>query len=400
MNRLVVTLKQHTPLIHFQHYQDGAVLRATELKPKLDRYIIKECFKDNFDEYKKFLIGYKEGADISNLKDRTALDYKVKIFNVKNRVVRDIEIKYNDEKGKPKIKPFPLFFGNMNVNDEYKKKKFVFCDSLDIEFFSFNENLINKIIEILPSFFMHNNFGMRQSKGFGSFFINENGEYVLNGETKKYTNRQIANAKHLKYKFTVKNTENYNNRFQISIYKNLFEKIERFYKSLRSGLTKFDKQGNIVTIPPCIQLYAVSKKIQWEKDTIKQTYGSNNYNINNNYEKLLMKDLFGLSTFENWRQQRWKITKEDCSEDKITRFKSPILFKPLMNKDGSFDVYFEAKEIDKRFLNRKFKIKCNGSGNLTLKTPKQFDFDDFFKFVKQQANNNFPKDIRDMYSLL
>ena len=42
MNKLVVKLKQHTPLIHFQHSQEGATLRASEVKPKLDKYIIKK----------------------------------------------------------------------------------------------------------------------------------------------------------------------------------------------------------------------------------------------------------------------------------------------------------------------------------------------------------------------
>ena len=39
---LTVKLKQHTPILHFQPEMatEGATLRATELKPKLDRYII------------------------------------------------------------------------------------------------------------------------------------------------------------------------------------------------------------------------------------------------------------------------------------------------------------------------------------------------------------------------
>lgn len=40
MYRLQVKLKQHTPLIHFQWQQEGATLRASEVKPKLDRFII------------------------------------------------------------------------------------------------------------------------------------------------------------------------------------------------------------------------------------------------------------------------------------------------------------------------------------------------------------------------
>ena len=34
-------LLPQSPLIHFQWDQPGAALRATEVKPKLDRYIIK-----------------------------------------------------------------------------------------------------------------------------------------------------------------------------------------------------------------------------------------------------------------------------------------------------------------------------------------------------------------------
>jgi hypothetical protein len=42
MYKLEFTLKQHTPLIHFQHDQEGATLRATEVKPKLDKFVIEK----------------------------------------------------------------------------------------------------------------------------------------------------------------------------------------------------------------------------------------------------------------------------------------------------------------------------------------------------------------------
>ena len=56
MNKLVVKLKQHTPLIHFQHSQEGATLRASEVKPKLDKYIIKKVFDDDWDKCKEYII--------------------------------------------------------------------------------------------------------------------------------------------------------------------------------------------------------------------------------------------------------------------------------------------------------------------------------------------------------
>ena len=33
-------LKQHTPIIDFQNNQSGAILRATELKSKLDKFLL------------------------------------------------------------------------------------------------------------------------------------------------------------------------------------------------------------------------------------------------------------------------------------------------------------------------------------------------------------------------
>ncbi len=39
-NRIDLTLKQITPMLHFQSQQAGACLRASEVKPKLDRFVI------------------------------------------------------------------------------------------------------------------------------------------------------------------------------------------------------------------------------------------------------------------------------------------------------------------------------------------------------------------------
>lgn len=49
MKTLKVTLKQHTPLIHFQHDQYGATLRASEVKPKLDKFILERLGDGNYE---------------------------------------------------------------------------------------------------------------------------------------------------------------------------------------------------------------------------------------------------------------------------------------------------------------------------------------------------------------
>ena len=73
MYTLTIKLKQHTPLIHFQHDQDGATLRASEVKPKLDKYILGKL---NQEEKKQ---GESEGWIKGKGKDKEWLDYKMSI---------------------------------------------------------------------------------------------------------------------------------------------------------------------------------------------------------------------------------------------------------------------------------------------------------------------------------
>ena len=113
-------LQQHSPYIHFQSEQKGATLRATELKPKLDKYLIVEHFDNNFERYKHLLVGYKG----QNQKDiKPALDYKVSI-NARSVNVTDIPEK------------FPCFFANMGDKNESSFKRFSFAKDITIEFFS------------------------------------------------------------------------------------------------------------------------------------------------------------------------------------------------------------------------------------------------------------------------
>ena len=69
MYRLEFTLKQHTPLIHFQQDQEGATLRATEVKPKLDRFIIERLGNGNYDE------GLKKSIKIGSMVKRIIIHW-------------------------------------------------------------------------------------------------------------------------------------------------------------------------------------------------------------------------------------------------------------------------------------------------------------------------------------
>ena len=96
------TLKQHTPIIHFQSDQVGATLRATELKPKFDRFLL-ENIKDL--PFKKTASGEK------------SLSYKIKIIAYNNNIETIEKINPKNQKEIPD----PLFFGNMGNNIVKKK---------------------------------------------------------------------------------------------------------------------------------------------------------------------------------------------------------------------------------------------------------------------------------------
>lgn len=305
MPKLTITLKQNTPLIHFQCYQYGATIRASEFKPKLDKFLIKRVFKDDFDTYRKYLIGYDENRlkemTKEYFKDREALNYKIRFYNLKRPNVDKIPDNYKN-----------LYFGNMNKEND-NIDKFIMCDTLDMEIFSFDEEVINEIAKALPEFLMINNFGKRQSKGFGSFYVNDNYEYYCNGELQKYDPKYIDKIKNKNFKYMLKgkfNSEGF-----------MFRNILNSYKKIRQ---KIRKNGD-----PYIKLYAESKGMNWEKDAIKNKFEKNkNYNSGNTY---LIKDLLGLSTSEFWTKQKFTVKKENISdkEKKIERMQSPIFFKPL-----------------------------------------------------------------------
>ena len=84
MKTLKVTLKQHTPLIHFQHSEEGATLRSSEVKPKLDRFIIEKLGGGNYENVKNLV--KKTYTQLFIPKDGIfALDYKLKIKALGNK---------------------------------------------------------------------------------------------------------------------------------------------------------------------------------------------------------------------------------------------------------------------------------------------------------------------------
>lgn len=178
-------LVQHTPLIHFQHSEPHACLRATEVKPKLDRFLIEQLEKDDrFGDgrWKKWFVG--DGSQQS-------FDYMMRITPNSEQVERTQSIeraiaKIENQDYKRFHGIHKNYFGNMASEKKREEKKkairetfkesLFYKDGLTLTIRCFIPELLTFIDEHIRGFFMMHNFGTRQRKGFGSFTVDINTE--------------------------------------------------------------------------------------------------------------------------------------------------------------------------------------------------------------------------------
>lgn len=381
-----IKLKQQTPLIHFQHDQEGATLRATEVKAKLDKFILLKKERKPPAHW----IQNKEKSD------QIALAYKVKI------------IAPNPETPKEIPDGYPGFFGNIKQENP---KKFTYTDStITVSIFSFHEDLQKFISDHHREFFLYNNFGTRQSKGFGCFLPNDT-NFPAN-----FYHFDVASKDH----------------------RILFASIDLLYKTLRGGINGIahpnpgdNKHKGFVGkfyLKPMIFQYAASKNIRWEKRAIKEAYFSEikekdgakrNGRLKEDLEKQveypdfepsplfyeggtakIVRDWLGLSTDQEWKgyPEEGKSTNikkvhidtnnvEIQGEAAIARMKSPLLFKPVQTSAG-FRVYFCANQdpkVRQTFKQSRFKIKSGSEDKLKLEVWPDFDLDKFLEFAFQDG---------------
>jgi len=372
-NELKFTLRQYTPIIHFQSDQPGATLRATEVKPKLDRFIWERVWKNNFELGKKFLVGY-HGSNQADLKKKfdedkyRALDYKIKITtndnDNKTELIKKPKLDNNGNQtmknGKLEWIPFPLFFADLDNQEDVKKFRFNVGD-IEFRIWSMHSELINFLEGQIISFFNLHNFGTRQSKGFGSFGVYMN-SVSYEGLANKY------------FYFSITNTANDRAK------RSLFNSIDLFYRTLRAGIHKRNRNGSTLYFKSLLYQYAQSKYHTWDKKAVKANFFYQD-NIPENWPPFLYRDLLGLSSSESWLSyNRTTITKSHAN---IDRYKSPITFKPIL--DGNqFRVYIIDEEVDNNMLNQEFTISnSNPNRSFTLATPAEFNLRDYLEFAIQ-----------------
>jgi hypothetical protein len=317
-------LRQHTPLLHFQHDQPDATLRATEVKPKLDRFII-----DQIGLHKNWLVGTGE---------HNALDYKIK-FSPKN-YIKSAELPFTPKKNEktgivkqvtiPEM--YPMVLANMGGKDTTKElKNFRLYETIDVEIFSFHEDLLEKIKTNIALFFALHNFGNRQTKGFGGYYLDQSDPLFVAPE--HLLKNQFDGLVFWNFK---ENTP----------HKDIFSNIDILYKILKSGFNFpdhpkdekgkmiLDKKQEFTTYQPSFlkNYFLEHYKIGSEKRAIKESLFKPDLHIQpdktlvaNNYVRAIL----GTSDAFEYRDNRWG--KVVVKGEEVDRFQSSITFKVFSN---------------------------------------------------------------------
>lgn len=182
MKKLKIQLKQHTPLIHFQHDQEGATLRASEVKPKLDRFILTRLGNG---KYQAGIVQAKTNGWLIGKGEHPALDYKVRIkagtfqkVSIPIKPVKKGGVLQTDEIGRQlyTTNNYPennasLIMSNIGGRIKEDVLNFSIANTVLMTILIEDEKLKELVKENLEPFFGRNCFGNRTSKGFGSFEV-------------------------------------------------------------------------------------------------------------------------------------------------------------------------------------------------------------------------------------
>lgn len=388
-------LVQHTPLIHFQHSEPHACLRATEVKPKLDRFLIEQLEEDDrFGDgrWKKWFVG--DGSQQS-------FDYMMRITPNSERVDRTQSIERaiaRAEHRPPNANLHEIhknYFGNMASEKKREEKKkairetfkesIFYKDGLTLTIRCFIPELLTLIDEHIRGFFMMHNFGTRQRKGFGSFTVdistkpNEPKGFDLVG---KY----CPNAYYCKLDNDV-NAEA------------LLDAVWVISAFLRSGFNR--GEGNYVRGFVFRYFQREKNPLANDKAFVKQkvlrnvydeaTRGEHLHPYGNNVRYRYVRGLLGTNENSRFCRDPRGETREDLtvhniyihSAEGVERFPSPLLFKPI----GKFVFILPQKMPDEIFGSEFYILEKNQEEEYDSKATS----DQKLNYLKQECKNRMIK---------
>lgn len=434
----VYTLIAQTPMIHFQHDQTGATLRATEVKPKMDQYLWK-CAEDEKIDKKQLELWSALVSDCDEKTDMIDPNEKKshRTFHYKMRIER---------KGRPTDSQITMdnckfYFGNQGDGD---KKELVF-NNCSLQIICFIPELLKFIDAHIGTFFALHNFGTRQTKGFGGFRIN--------GQTDEEIEQAVKNSGKSYFYADVPDSDR-------DSVKNRFDHALTVYSVMKNGLNmaRYNEGRGTYRAPqryikgfamrPYLDKVSKNYKIGSDKAFIKSKVHSplsddNCDAMDRNYEGYtFIRALLGLAEQYEFRDRYRnngvrvnpnthkssynpvgvalincpknedgspKIEPNQCMDDlkketKIQKFASPVTIKIYNNR-----IYFLFDDSYKKMLNQMFLFlsfskdgrrtsyesisNCLSSGHY-LSTPKDFDMKAFIENFVSHYNDTVKLQLR------
>lgn len=382
--RLDVTLCQYTPLLHFQGDTEGACLRASEVKPKLDKFVVnylKQLGIGEEDIPAQWKLSIPGDGDKNP--HNTALQYKMRFEGIGKAEETDVH---------------PLYFaGNMTGTAKsifhengvrltiiaLKKQCLTGSFRLYNEKTLKNPTLIELLKEMLPAFFALHCFGTRSNKGFGSF--------VVEGVSVPAAALRRCMPYHCLAIFDLASTaDKYG----------MFERLDDIYVlsammkggiNLSFGRTPAYYKGDIQMLLSANHIGSekayLKQKVfteaekQWYQSLCKRHHNAPDY-----HQYQFIRAMLGLTdtyTFGIGRNAK-KFSVKDVNET-ITRFANPITFKPY--EDG---ILVLVHSIPDMMLGAEFRFR---DSDHTISTPKQFDIvkftSDFLHQLGGKAQNPY-----------
>lgn len=426
METLIVKLKQQTPLIHFQHDQYGATLRASEVKPKLDRFIITKVGNGNYDTGIEMLRRENPIVFLSK-NDTSSFDYKMKIANANTdrgneymiaSSINSENIEMLRSRGVQVISNTPYFAQEsknksiinkkLRWDDIPKKGVFYDCNIIvTITVFNQNYRIANLLKQYIQDFFIVHNFGTRQSKGFGVYDVKSISYFDKSGEKIDVTlNSNIESILKDNFLFVYK-------KKTLPDFDSVFSIINNDYKLLKSGSNSPYRKSKLM-------LYFKKCDIRWEKKFLKYFFTDIYSNKNNdcyvlkckeknkpNYtsadddlEYMYIRALLGLSEQYEFLlnnpplddPNNKLIIKIKSNSSSIQRFQSPLLFK-FYNET----IYLVGNEVNEQIKGAEFSFLVNIQGdkayeddllgNTTLTVPVSFSLSNFIRYALDRSMN-------------
>lgn len=440
-----VELKQYTPMMHFQPGQAGATLRATEVKPKLDRFLL--WLRDP-----KKLRQAKTGAEERAALWQLAGDWALPSVHKKADPALCYKMRICGEpKERKEVKNLGAYFSIKSGSH-----KQVICKPITLTILCFQNELMKEIQKVLPMFFAVHNFGFRQNKGFGSFEVIS--------EDKKVKDRKALVQEFVKIindgaeKPTVQLYQIGSKQFNESEWP-VLDMIAFFHQQIKSGInlqkrTPPGKKAGQYDASELLKRYIPQKYPAWvnEKKVMKlmmqrsgqldiqkllhdkKELGGKDLEVSN-LQKKYVRGVLGFAKQYTFRNIKWKGRKAQTEKfsvvfqlsgkgaAKVQRFSSPLYFLPLYQKNGPNPeclilassrllkrVQAEQMKFDLKFLkinpSRDSEVKKEDIQALTkniepqtLTFPNEFDLFDFFDYLLNPKKFSSSSQINRQYSL-